>query len=737
MHIYDSFFAINNHDKMAILLLNISHKFMFFIRKLLPVSRETLYSEQENFFVWAPVCLGSGIATYFWLPHEPSFLLLSSFVALSVTLIFWWRRSLWPRVGALFILGFILAALRTWSVGINMLDRSLDATVTGRVMKVEDQASGRVRLTIAPDTITPTYTRRKKPNLTNIGHLRVSVRPGDCPKDIHPGNTITVRARFHPFEGAITPHGHNFRRASYYQGMSASGYNLSPATIISSKPESVLKQSHFAKFWSAGCDLIQTWRMSLTRDLNRKFIGQEGAVAAALVTGERSAIDTTTQEAYNRSGLAHILSISGLHFSLVAGMMFFLLRRLFILTPFVALNFPIKKWAAMATIIVALCYMVLSGASIPVVRSCIMIAVVMLAIIYDRNPFSMRLVAFAALVILSVLPESLLSASFQLSFAAVVALIAVFEELRKQRLSLNSQWLQQRPWMLRGPLSYLITISITTLVAGLATAPLTAMIFNRFPLYSLLANVMAIPLAGFLIMPGLVIYLLLLPFGWSGLAVPLVKFGLKALNQTATWVSSLPHAVVEVATGPLICLPMIVFGGLWLCLWKQNWRWFGILPCVIGLIFLAFTPHPSLVFVAPYSLDGTPGVAVCHEGKLWTTINKLDDFRVVLWSHTCGAQTPLSWPRSAIATTGEPYTPLDLGQGNQIIFHKSAEKKNSREFLQYPVKKPRFQYQIILLNDNSTRERLVLPKRFDTSMFKLDLINQRFVAKRSSHRPWD
>ena len=172
-------------------------------------------------------------------------------------------------------------------------------------------------------------------------------------------------------------------------------------------------------------DRVAALRAGVGERLAAGLPGEPGAVARALVTGERNAVPEPLQEAYRQAGLAHMLVISGLHMSLLAGLAFVALRYGFALVMPIAERFDTKKFAAAAAIAAALFYLILSGANVPAQRAFIMVSVVLIAVLIDRTAMSLRTLAWAAMTVLVLQPDALVGASFQLSFAAVVALITV------------------------------------------------------------------------------------------------------------------------------------------------------------------------------------------------------------------------------------------------------------------------------------------------------------------------
>ena len=226
------------------------------------------------------------------------------------------------------------------------------------------------------------------------------------------------------------------------------------------------------------------------------------------MTGDRGAINDDVWQALRDSGLAHLLAISGLHVGLVAGILFFTLRGGLAMIEPLALRHPIKKWAAAAVMVGALGYVVLTGGTVPTQRAFVMLGLVLLAVMLDRRPFSMRLVAWAAVIVLVTAPEAMLGPSFQMSFAAVVALIATYEIAKEP----------MRRWRRgagpgRRAMVYLAAVALTTLVAGLATSPFALYHFNRVAAYGLAANLFAVPITSLWIMPWTMVGYALMPLG--------------------------------------------------------------------------------------------------------------------------------------------------------------------------------------------------------------------------------
>jgi competence protein ComEC len=304
--------------------------------------------------------------------------------------------------------------------------------------------------------------------------------------------------------------------------------------------------------------------------------------------------------------LTHLLSISGLHLTLVAGLIFFLVRGGLALSEWAALRWPLKKLAAAVAIVGAFAYLQISGGEVPTQRSFVMAAMVLLAVLLDRQALSMRSVCWAAAAILLVAPESLLEAGFMMSFAAVVALIAAYEGAQAR----IAGWRADSGLIRRGAL-YLGLTAATTLVASAATLPFVTYHFNRFVDFGVISNLIAVPLTSVWVMPWAVTAFLLMPFEAETLALTPMGWGVALVNWLARTVAAWPDAVSLSPVMPIWGLFAASLGGIWLCLWRQRWRWFGLAALAAGVLSPLGTVPPDIL------IDATGRVAIrAEDGRL-------------------------------------------------------------------------------------------------------------------------
>ncbi|OJX80925.1 ComEC/Rec2 family competence protein [Magnetospirillum sp. 64-120] len=579
---------------------------------------QRLLLERERWPLWLPVFLGLGIAVYFGLGVEPPGGLGAVCVALAlgvaVVLRRWGLGFLvgWPLVFV--ALGFAAAQARSAWVAAPVLERpSGRVVVQGLADEVEPLAEGGQRVTLI------------QPRLDWDGPVPAKLRLRLKQNDPVPvGAVIRLDAILVPPPQPMAPGAFDFARHAWFMGLGAVGTGLSAPQIVTPSPSA----------WG-----LNRLRQIILERMTRQLPGGTGGVAAALVTGETSAIPRGVLDDYRDSGLAHLLSISGLHMSLLAGMAFFVLRGGLALIPSVALRHPIKKWAAGLAMLATFFYMLLAGAPVPAQRAFVMTGIVLLAVLLDRSALSMRLVAWAAIGVLLLSPEALIGPSFQMSFAAVMALIASYEKLAGP---LSAWGANHKAWHHRVAL-YVVGLMLSSLVAGSATALYGAYHFNRFAPFSLLANLAAVPLTGAVVMPSAMVALLLMPLGLDGLALVPLGWGVDAINWVAAQVASLPGAATLLPPLPSWGLAAFTLGGLWLGLWKETWRLWGLLPMGAGLAgFLTVTPPDILVDGRGYSFavrmaDGS--LLVNRGGRL------LRD----TWERRAGPLSDEPWPKNAVS----------------------------------------------------------------------------------------
>ena len=594
-------------------------------------------AERERRVLWLPVLFGLGIAQYFALPVEPAWWWgpAGGAAAGLAALGFYRRLEAGDEAGfvlavslALFSAGFAVATLRTLAVAAPVLETRVGpVTVQGRIVQVESLPDA-TRLTLERPRI-PRVEPHRTPDKVRIrisGKQRAESR-------WTPGMWIAVPAVLSPPPPPSAPGAFDFQRMAYFQRLGGVGYAVGRVEIAAPADDA-------AGSWPLA---VERLRQRISETARAAIPGPAGAVAAALLTGDRSAIPAEVMDAMRDSGLAHLLAISGLHVGLVAGILFIGLRAGLALIPAIALRHPIKKWAAAAAIPGAFAYALVAGATVPTQRAFLMIGLVLLAVLFDRRGISMRLVAWAAFVVLALQPESLLGASFQMSFAAVVALIAGYEVLRG-RLNVGERTLA------RVVLFYVAGVAITTLLAGTATAPFAIYHFNRYAAFGLVANVIAVPITALWVMPCAVLAFVLMPFGLAGLALVPMGWGVAAIDATAAWVAGWPGAVALLPSMPAWGLALVTVGGLWLCLWRKRWRLFGLAGVAAGMASLLIVRPPDVLVDASGQLTAVRGA----DGGLHVSSLTRGRFQRDVWLRLAGREEgdALAFPKTRDGSLG-------------------------------------------------------------------------------------
>ncbi|MDH3230878.1 MAG: ComEC/Rec2 family competence protein [Alphaproteobacteria bacterium] len=581
---------------------------------------EIVLTERERWPLWVPVLLGAGIGGYFALPVEPAPWGGAAALAVCLAVAGATRRNpglllVW-LAGALLAGGFAAAQLRSHLAAAPVLDGPYGpASVSGLVVQVEDLPGGtRVTLeSVGLEEYTPGQTPQR---------VRVKLRRGDRAAV---GARIEVFAKLSPPFAPAAPGAFDFQRSAWFRGLGATGFALGPIRLLADKETSSLRLR------------LVGLRYRIAGRIRQALPGQTGAVAAALMTGDRSAISETSLHSMRDSGLAHLLAISGLHLGLVAATLFFGMRAVLALSERLALRHPIKKWAAVAAIAGSFAYLLLAGAPVPTQRAFLMTGLVLIAVLLDREAISMRLVAWAAVAVLLLAPESLLGASFQMSFAAVVALVAFYEAGRERLQTVRSAL----PGGLAGRIfMYAAGVAVTTIIASVATGLVGLHHFGRIAVYGLPANMLAVPVTALWIMPSAVIAALLMPFGLEGPALAAMGSGIDAVLWIAAVVAGWPGAVRHVPAMPLAGLVMVALGGLWLCLWRRQWRYLGLLAILSGVATIPLYRGPDILV----SGDARLMAARLSDGRLSLSDRRRDRFLAGIWLERNGQSGADFWP---------------------------------------------------------------------------------------------
>lgn len=567
---------------------------------------QNFFAEQSRWLAWMPFLFGIGIAVYFALPFEPNYWYSLGVFEATLLLFYLLRhKGLHLLFTAILIceFGFMNIQLQTL-----LKSRKIAFTpevtdyIKGQISEVSYNEKGRKRLLL-----------QNAENFDNPlkGKYRVTVMNGES-ADFEVGQCVELVGTFFPPSPVPVLNGFQLDRKYFYEEISGIGYANSSVFVID------CEQKQTSSFRIR----LNKIRQQITDDVAKILPPDEAGIVDAVLIGEQSRMPKLIVNNYRDSGLAHFLSVSGLHMGAIAGLIFFVLRFLLALFPAVALRYDVKKLAAAGAILFSSLYLLVSGMAVPAERAFIMTAVVLFGVIFNRQAISMRMVCFAGLVLLIISPQALISISFQMSFAAVVALISFYEKYAR-KITLWS--------VNRGILSkiffYLAGIVICDFVASLATMPFAIYHFHRVSVYTSLANLLAGPLIGLILMPLILLCLVSLPLGLSLYPLKALGYGVGWLNRITEFVSALPHSVAYADSLPFWGFALIVCGGYWLCVWQRNWRLWGLLPILIGVCSMFLGSQPDMVF-APKG----EGIALRDKnGEMLLMPIKTDRFVISVW----------------------------------------------------------------------------------------------------------
>lgn len=531
-----------------------------------------------DLILWAPIALGLGIGGYFALPFEPGVPLWAA--AAAVALIcgaLWARGAGWLRFPAALIaliaLGLLLASWRAHAVAAPVLPYRYYGPVEGRVVEIDRSGRDVLRLTL-DRVVLARLAPEARPE-----RVRVALY-GAAAGAFEPGLRVMTTAHLSPPASPAAPGAWDFRRNAWFEQLGAVGYTRAPVVLVA-PPD--------AGDWALAGHRL---RMRLSAAMQAHIPGQAGAVAAALLTGDRSNISEATNATMRASNLYHIVSISGLHMSLLAGFVFAALRYGLAMLGPLALIWPIKKIAALVALAASTLYLWIAGAEVATERAWLMTSVMLIAVLIDRRAISLRTLALGALVVLLVWPESLTGPGFQMSFAATAALILVAGPWARLQGRLPV-WLRPA-----------VMLVVTSLVAGLATAPIAAANFGRMAHYGILANLLAVPMMGMVVMPAGVIAAVLAPLGLAAPALWAMGKGTEWVLAVSAWVAGLSGAQTVVVAPPAWVLPVLALGAIVAVLARGPVRLAGLAVLPVAALFWGQVERPALLIAPEGELVG-------------------------------------------------------------------------------------------------------------------------------------
>ena len=524
-----------------------------------------LAAEQGRFALWPPVLAIAGDAAYFALRREPPVWAGGALLACGAALACMRRSLLLQAAGicaALFGFGMAAAQLASLRAPPFVPLPNHATQIAGRVIEYDALPDG-ARLTLDRVTMdaAPIGPRR----------LRLTV-PAEAAAQ--PGAAIAVRAMVAAPSAPAYPGGRDLQRDAWFDGLAGYGYALGGVTLTQ----------------SARANWLGDLRDHIAERARAALPGAPGAIAATLLTGLSAAIPAADRAAFRDAGLSHLLAIAGLHIAIVMGLVLAGSRFLLLWSERAALFWPVRQIAGVAALVAGFGYLELTGLHVPTLRSFTMAALVVLALVSGRRAASLRAWGLASLAVIAIEPEQVTGASFQLSFAAVLALIAGYQWLRGPLQTLRGEGGRARALT-----HHVATLVLTSALAGLASIPFVAYHFGCIQLYFVVANLLAVPLAALWVMPAGLAALLLMPLGLDRLAFVPMGWGIRVILWIAHGVAGWPGATLAVPHMPLSALLLMSSGLAWLCLWHSRARLLGAVPMLAGVVAMVLMAPPNLL----------------------------------------------------------------------------------------------------------------------------------------------
>jgi competence protein ComEC len=524
---------------------------------------------------WLVVAFGGGIAAWFALPTRGLWLALLVGCGLMALagLVLLRSGGRYPYLQQALValalavgLGCGHVWLKSELVGAAPIARAQVAEIGGTVLARQEQpAEGRVRLLLA--TRDPLSGRAIK--------ARINVPLAQDRADYREGARLRLRVRLVPPAPAMLPGGYDFARAAWFQGIAATGSALGPVELLQPAAR------------HGGLADVQR---RLAAHVRAALPGTAGTIAAAYASGDRGAIAEADEEAMRDSGLTHLLSISGLHVSAVIAAAYLLILKLGALWPWLALRVRLPLVAAAGGALTGIGYTLLTGAEVPTVRSCLAALLVLTALALGRDALSLRMLAVAAFIVLVFWPEALIGPSFQMSFAAVTAILALSGTARVRAFLAP----REEGWLARAGRNGAMLL-LTGVVIELALMPIGLFHFHKAGVYGALANVVAIPLTTFASMPLIALALLLDTIGLGAPVWWLAGQSLDLMLAIAHFTASQPGAVSTMPAMGRGAFLLFMAGGIWLALWSGRVRLWGLVPAGLGALSLALLEPPDLL----------------------------------------------------------------------------------------------------------------------------------------------
>ncbi len=601
---------------------------VFKVKSLLALFNKLLTDEYQSFSLWLIISFIFGIALYFTLPIELEIWQFLAFLPILMVIFLYQKGNFLEKLVFLillsFYLGMVVGKVRYLTIDPQQINFALKSRVSG-IVKTITPSSNSVMLTVSNSYIDMLNNSNKLLNIKVIASKKHA-------RDVMVGDYVSFSATLNSPVRSILAGGYDFNMFTYFKEISAIGYVFSSIKILDNSE----KKNLAAK--------IQYVRMKIYNRIINVLGDFLGSFVNAILLGETRALDKEITLNMRRAGVSHILCISGLHLSMVAVIFFVGSRFVLNLFDVISFNYDVKVIAAIISLIGSFGYLILAGMQIAAVRAFIMTAIFIWAIIINRTPVPLRSVGLAAIIILVINPEYVLHPSFQLSFIAVISLIFGYDFYNK--------WQKSRASNILSKVKFLLLSNIySTIVASFATTPVAIYHFYSFANYSVLSNLLIVPLMTFWVMPLALVALLLIPLNLDSYFFILVGYGVDAIIKVAGIVARLPAAVTYIGHVDGIALVIYLFGFFGLVILSKGLKLIGIGIIMFAIMLIVSVPKPDIIF------DGKiPAIGVKNnEGKLEIYAARMSEFAKNYWSNWYGQ--------------------------NEVLFHKIPITKSNHKFV--------------------------------------------------------
>lgn len=530
-----------------------------------------LEREYHHLSLWYFVSFIFGIVFFFQSNIDFSIYIIAAGITIIPILI-------WSACQSRLLFQFIAFCLVAFSVGVAASHLRLATINTNPITKTMISQISGVITQIKP-SLRGTQITLEDVNLSDrhLDKIRINVASKLLVDVVH-GDVVQLKAKLFPLQSGVLPGTYDFGFYMYMSGIEASGYALTNLEITGNI-QGTLEQN------------IQNIRRKIHDRLIDVLGTESGNFAAAILIGETKAIPRQVANDMRNSGIAHILSVSGLHLSLVAMIFFVVSRMLLNCSNYLAYNSNIKIIAACISIMGSFGYLQISGSNIAAMRAFIMTFIFIISIMLGRTPYPLRSVMIAAFLILIFLPEYVLHPSFQLSFAAVLCLISGYEfYLKHQGLLGYSKGIFASIKL------YIFANIYSSFLASFVTAPFVIYHFYKFANYSVFMNLIAVPLMSFFMMPLALLAAILMPMGLDFWVLKLLGWFIEIIVHSASYIANLPGALWITGNISSFSLLVFTFGFFWICLWQTTWRFMGVGIMGVSLIMMLASEKPDFIY---------------------------------------------------------------------------------------------------------------------------------------------